>query len=71
MTREPIRIPAVVVSVLLVVVLPAVTALLEGDAWRTVLLAAIPAAAAILGGAEAARAFVDSPETRARYRGVG
>lgn len=67
MNREPIRIPALVVSAILLIVLPAATSLLKGKDWRSTLLAVIPAVAVLLGGAETARAFVDSPETRARH----
>lgn len=70
MNREPIRIPAIVVSAVLLIVFPAVTSLLEGRDWRDTLLLVIPAVAVLLGGAETARAFVDSPETRARYDAV-
>lgn len=71
MNREPIRIPALVVSAVLLIVLPAATSLLGGADWRTTLQLAIPAVALLLGGAETARAFVDSPETRSRYGEVG
>lgn len=66
MRTEPIRLPAVIVSILLLVVVPAATAVLEGAAWRTVALAALAVVPVLLGGAEAARAFTDSPATRQR-----
>jgi len=65
MDREPIRIPAIVASLILLIVVPAATALIEGDSWRPVLLAALAAVPILLGGAETARAFTDSPATRA------
>jgi len=65
MRTEPLRLPAAITSLILLVVLPSATALLQGDEWRTVLLVALAAVPVLLGGVEAARAFVDSPVTRA------
>lgn len=61
---EPIRLPAWVVSASGVVVIPAATALLEGQAWKPVLIATLAAVSVLLGGAETARAFVTSPAHR-------
>lgn len=66
MNSEPIRIPAWAASLLALVILPALSSLLTGIDWRTVLLGVIAAVIPLLAVTETVRAFTDSPVTAAR-----
>lgn len=65
MQNEPIRLPAWVASLAALVILPALSAWLTGTDWRTVLIGVIAAIIPLLGGVEAARAFVTAPANAA------
>lgn len=65
MRTEPIRLPAWIASFLAVVVVPLLIALLTDVDWKVALAAALAAVVPLLAGAETARAFTDSPATKA------
>lgn len=63
MQNEPIRLPAWLASLLAVVVLPALSSLLLGADWRTVLVGVIAAVIPLIAYTESKRARTDSPAT--------
>lgn len=70
MRNEPIRLPAWLVSLWAVLVLPILTYVIDSDgseiSWRKVATLALAGASVLIAGAETARAFVNSPATRER-----
>jgi hypothetical protein len=64
MLHEPLRLPAWLVSLLALVVIPLATDLLTGVEWRTALVAVLAAVLPLVGGVEMVRPFMDSPATR-------
>lgn len=63
MNNEPIRLPAWLASLLAIVILPALSSLLLGTDWRTVLVGVIAAVIPLIAYTESKRARTDSPAT--------
>lgn len=75
MDHEPIRLPVWAVSIWSLIVLPVAAYLLGPDGetpdWRVVALIVLGGVSVLIGGGEIARAFVNSPATKARLAGMG